>query len=146
MANEKPDKSKNEKGKRYDHIFRENASEIFLPLVELELKIKIISYEPLQEKITRTLEREMDFLYKVKTDQNQTFLLHIEFQSEDDKEMVYRINEYHSLALRKYRMPIRNVVIYLGSKKSKMVNQLPEAEIFSSFLQINLNELDARKC
>ena len=146
MANEKPDKSKNEKGKRYDHIFRENASEIFLPLVELELKIKIISYEPLQEKITRTLEREMDFLYKVKTDQNQTFLLHIEFQSEDDKEMVYRINEYHSLALRKYRMPIRNVVIYLGSKKSKMVNQLPEAEIFSSFQQINLNELDARKC
>ena len=64
----KNEKTKNKgQGNIYDRIFKENARELFLPLVEKRLGIKIISYEALPEKIQKTTERETDFLYKIKT-------------------------------------------------------------------------------
>ena len=47
MQKNKSNKSKNSaSGNRYDRIFRENASAIFMPLVERELKFKIIQDMP----------------------------------------------------------------------------------------------------
>ena len=62
---------KNPQGNLYDRIFKENAETLFIPLIEQELGIKIISYKPLQEKMTKTIEREMDFFYQVVTAKKQ---------------------------------------------------------------------------
>jgi len=69
---EKPSKSKKQ-GNIYDRIFKENARELFLPLVEKRLGIKIVAYEALPEKLQKTTEREADFLYKVKTNKKEVF-------------------------------------------------------------------------
>ena len=86
-------------------FLRKNAESLFITLVEQELGFKIKSYKPLQEKITKTIEREMDFFYQVFTDDQDEFLLHIEFQTQDDKEMIYRMSEYHGLAYSRYKLP-----------------------------------------
>ncbi len=115
-------------------------------MVELQLNIKIESFQALQEKVAKTIEREVDFLYRVFTKDQKELLLHLEFQTEDDKEMLYRMVEYHGLIYRKYQLPIHHIVIYLGSKKEpKMLTKLPDNAIFSGFDLINLHKLDTKK-
>jgi len=98
----------------YDRIFKENAEHIFIPLIQQELGMKINSYKVLPEKITKTIEREMDFCYLI-NEGAEEFILHLEFQSENDKEMLYRMARYHGLAFAKHKVPIKHVVIYLGN-------------------------------
>ena len=65
----KKEKKKRKKQKKernfYDRVFRENAKHLFMPLIQQMLGITIHSYTPLPEKITKTIEREMDFLETV---------------------------------------------------------------------------------
>ncbi len=139
---EQKKKENKRKGNIYDRIFKENAQELFLPLVEKKLAVKIISYEALPEKVQKTTEREADFLYKVKTNKKKQFLLHIEFQNKNDPEMLARMQEYHGLFHRKYKLPMHHVVIYLGKRKPTMRNQMREEEIFRGFDLISIYEMN----
>ena len=136
--------SENKKGNIYDRIFKENARELFLPLIEKKLGFKIISYNAMPEKIQKTTEREADFLYKIKTQKKKVFLLHIEFQNKNDPEMLARMMEYHGLFHRKHNLPIHHVVIYLGKRKPLMRNQLREDEIFRGFDLISIYEMNPK--
>ena len=43
---------------------------------------------------------------------------------------------------RKYKLPIRQVVLYLGEEESKMITQLPDGAVFSGFELIAVNKID----
>ena len=129
-------------GNLYDKIFKENAEKLFLPLVEERLGIKIKTFKPLKEKFQTTLEREMDFFYEVAPEQGMNFLLHLEFQLKDDKEMIYRSAEYHGIALRRKQLEIKHIVIFLGKGQSKMQHTLPASQIFKGFDIINIHTLE----
>jgi len=135
-------KTTNREGNLYDKILKENAEQLFLPLVEKKLGIKIKSFHPLQEKFQTTVEREMDFFYEITTADDKELLLHLEFQTENDSEMLYRTAEYHGMALRRKKLPIRHVLIYLGAKEMTMKTELPAAEIFHSFEVINIHKMN----
>ncbi len=131
-------------GNIFDRIFKENAQFIFIPLIEMELGIEIRSYQPLQEKITKTLEREVDFLYKIVTKEKEELLLHLEFQTNNDVDMLFRMQEYHALLQRKYKLPIKHVVIYLGKTKVNMRSKLKPKEIFNGFDIISLRKINTQ--
>ena len=80
-------------GNAYDKIFKENAEAIFIPFIEEHIGTKIKRFKHLKEKMQVTIEREMDFFYEVETEKGEIFILHLEFQTEDDMEMVYRKGE-----------------------------------------------------
>ncbi|MEM9920177.1 MAG: hypothetical protein AAF990_18920, partial [Bacteroidota bacterium] len=101
----------------YDRIFKENAESLFLPLLELLFGWNLRFYKILETKISKTVEREMDLLYEVEMNEGERMLLHLEFQTRSDSNMLYRMAEYHGLALSKYRLPIKHLVIYLGREK-----------------------------
>ena len=128
----------------YDRIFKENAEYIFIILIQQELGMEINNYKILPEKITKTVEREMDFCYLINEGSKNEFILHLEFQSRNDKEMLYRMARYHGLAFAKHKVPIKHVVIHLGNAKPNMRSKLRPAEIFSDFDIINIRALDAR--
>ena len=130
------------KGNLYDRIFRENSETIFMPLIEARLGIKIKSFRALKEKLHSTIEREMDFFYEVDTEAGARVYLHIEFQTEDDPQMIYRMSEYHGILLRKYKQALRHVTIFLGTSKPRMRTELSEAEQFRGFELINIHDLD----
>ncbi|MEM9888417.1 MAG: hypothetical protein AAF849_21160 [Bacteroidota bacterium] len=134
-------KSKKE-GNIYDRIFKENAEGLFLPLVEQELGLKIKSIQAIPNKFARTLERETDFLYQIITEEEEKGILHLEVQTKDDHEIIYRMMEYHALIYRKYKLPIQHVVIYLGQKKSRMRSKLEGKEVFSGFELLSVHELN----
>lgn len=129
-------------GNQYDKIFKENAESIFLPLIERTLNIRIKSFKPLTAKLQTTLEREMDFFYEIETDTDYQFLLHIEFQTESEPNMVYRNAEYHGIALNLKKMDIRHVVIYLGTSEPNMLTELPEEQVYRGFDLVNVHALD----
>ena len=146
MSNKKNDRRDKLKllgeGNDYDRYFREKAPALFTPLIEKRLGFRIIHSQALQDKIVKTLEREVDFLYKIKSDTGKEMLLHIEFQTKKDYEMIYRMQEYHALIYSKYKLLIKHVVVYLGTNKSKMITTLPDDGVFTSYELICLNEID----
>ncbi len=129
-------------GNLYDKIFKENAEAIFLPLVERELGIQIKSFKPYVAKLQTTLKREMDFFYEVETMDNECFLLHLEFQTEDELDMVYRNAEYHGIALNLRKMEIRHIVVYLGINTPSMPTQLPSKQVYKGFDLIDVHSFD----
>ena len=95
--------------------------------------------------MTKTIERETDFLYKITTKTDKKLLLHIEFQSKNDSKMLLRMAEYHGLIFKKFQLPIQHIVVYLGKAKANMPNFLKEDEIFTGFELISINELAAEQ-
>jgi len=134
-----------EKGNLYDRIVKEDSDFTFDMFMEVKYGIEVKDYQPLQEKIPRTLERELDALYKITTDEEGEKLIHIEYQTKNDNEMVRRVQEYNSLIYRKYGIPVKHLVVYYGNENTKMVSQLPEDAIFRGFDLICLNEIEAEK-
>ncbi|MEM9833567.1 MAG: hypothetical protein AAF944_23255 [Bacteroidota bacterium] len=127
----------------YDKVIKENIESIFLPLLEKFTGIRVVRSTQIKDKVQRTLEREPDFLKRVTDQHGNTFLLQLEFQTQNDPQMVYRMAEYKALLQRKYRLPVRQFVIYLGTRKPTMRTQLTAEEQISGFTLQNIHELNA---
>ena len=117
----------------YDKILKENIAALLLPLTEKYLGIKIKDSRELKDKLQTTIEKEPDFIRVVRTETDEEFILHLEFQTQDEEGMVYRMQEYYGLLRRKHQLPVKQFVIYLGRKTSRMRTQLPPGEVFTGF-------------
>ncbi|HAS43737.1 MAG TPA: hypothetical protein DCS93_24865 [Microscillaceae bacterium] len=125
----------------YDKILKENIGELFLVLSKKYLRVEIKHSEELKDKLQTTLEKEADFLRKVETPQGEQLIVHLEFQTSDEKHMVYRMQEYFAILQKKYQLPIRQFVIYVGEKPPQMRTELSEYEVFTGFELMNLKEI-----
>ena len=74
---------------QYDKIIKENL-EITLPVIIRDvLGLDIAESEELPDDIQHTKERKPDALKKVTAMAGHTYVLQVEFQLEDEREMVY---------------------------------------------------------
>ena len=117
----------------FDKILKENIEAVFLPLVEKMLGLSIKETFELKDNLQITIKRETDFLKRVIDQDGKEWILHLEFQTTNDPKMIYRMAEYRAILQRKYEIPVRQVVIYLGSEKPKMRTQLSEEEQITGF-------------
>jgi predicted transposase YdaD len=134
-------KSKTE-SKAYDKILKENVGKFFLSLSQKYLGIAIQKSEELKDKLQTTLEKEADFLRIIHTPTGEKFVLHLEFQTADEKDMLYRMQEYFAILQKKYKLPIKQFVIYLGETEPQMRTELRDEEIFRGFELKNLHQFD----
>ncbi|WP_316735464.1 hypothetical protein [Pedobacter aquatilis] len=105
---------------QYDKIIKENL-EVTLPMIiEEVLELKIISSEELPDDLQHTKERKPDALKKVTDSSGTVYVLHLEFQIKNETDMVYRMAEYNVMLMRKYKLPVKQFVIYLNSVMPKM--------------------------
>jgi hypothetical protein len=125
----------------YDKILKENIGQIFLALAEKQLGIRIQKSEELKDKLQTTLEREADFLRKITTKEGNTFILHLEFQTTDEENMIYRMQEYHAILRKKYGLPVRQYVYYLGEKPTRMKARLNPDEVYTGFDLRSLSQM-----
>ena len=126
-----------------DRIFKENIAEIFLPLLDKYLDISIKSTTEIKDKLQTTIEREPDFLKRVIDHQEHEFILQMEFQTHNDPEMVYRMAEYRAILQRKYKIPVRQFVIYLGTATPSMRTTLTIEEQITGFTLKNIHDFPA---
>ena len=125
----------------YDKIIKENIEAVFLPLLEKFTGIKITESFEVKDKIQITLEREPDFLKKVIDQSGNEFILQLEFQTQNDAEMVYRMAEYQAIIQRKHELPVRQFVIYLGADEPNMRTDLRVEEQITGFHLQNIHDL-----
>ncbi len=127
---------------RYDKIFKENLEEVVLPMLNRYWDVEVKKIRMLRNKVQTTTEREADFLSEITDTQNNRFILHVEFQSQDDSEMIYPLQEYHGMISRKYKLPIRHFVFYFGDRPSKMKGTMPEKHSFQGFTLLDFKTID----
>jgi predicted transposase/invertase (TIGR01784 family) len=117
MANEK---RKGGQASQYDKIIKENL-EITLPVIIKDvLGLDIAQSEELPDDIQHTKERKPDALKKVTDTAGRTYVLQVEFQIEDEREMVYRMAEYSVMLMRRYQLPVKQYVIFLRDTEPAM--------------------------
>lgn len=127
---------------QYDKIFKENIEAVILSIMQNMLDIIPVSLEELPDDIQFTKERKPDVLKKVTDKDGNTFVLQIEFQVADESEMIYRMGEYYFMLERKYKIPVRQYVIFLGSGNPKMSTQIDRERLKFSFPLLLLSEVD----
>ena len=125
----------------YDKVIKENIEAILLALGKKLLGFDIINPIDLPEKLQTTIEREPDFLKKVTLEDGSETILHLEFQTNDELKMVYRMAEYKAILQRKFEIPVKQFVIYLGATEPKMRTELLGEEQITGFELRNIHKL-----
>ena len=108
----------------YDKIIKENIERLILPIAERLLGIYVGELEEIPDDLQVTLERKPDFTKKTVDQHGKPFILHLEFQVDDVRTMVLRMQTYKALLQKKYPLPVEQFVIYLGKKRPKMKHTL----------------------
>jgi hypothetical protein len=127
---------------QYDKIFKENIEAVISSIMQNVLDITAVSMEELPDDIQHTKERKPDTLKKVTDDKGNTFVLQIEFQVKNENEMVYRMLDYYGMLERKYKIPVKQFVIFLGPDKPTMPTELDRERLKFSFPLVSLSTLD----
>lgn len=125
---------------QYDKILKENL-EVTLPVIIRDvLGLDIVLTEELPDDIQHTKERKPDALKKVTDTAGNTYVLQIEFQVEDEKEMVFRMAEYNIMLMRRYQLPIKQYVIFLKDTNPLMPTFLATEQLKFNFTLIRIAE------
>ena len=142
-------KSRSKKGKQhnlqvnqYDKIFRENLEAALPGLIRNLLGIHAVYTEELPDDIQHTKERKPDVLKKVTDKNDETFVLHVEFQVKDELEMAFRMAEYYIMLLRQYRLRVRQYVIYIGAGNPTMADHIRSEQMNFKYQLIALSAID----
>src|SRR5579872_6977330 len=129
---------------QYDKILRENIEAALPGLLKNLLGIDAVHSEELPDDVQHTKERNPDVLKKVTDKNGETFVLHVEFQVTDENEMVLRMAEYYIMLLRRYKLPIRQCVIYLGEGAPRMEDTIHSDQMQFKYRLIALSGIDYR--
>ncbi len=108
----------------YDKIFREVLKDIFPAVAQKLLGIPAGAYKPLPADLQYTSEREADQVWQVTPQGGQAFILHCEFQTGNDKQMLSRMLLYHAFLHYQHQRPVRQFVVYVGKDKPHMEHRL----------------------
>ncbi len=112
-----------------------------MPLAEKILHIQPEALEEIPDDLQRTIERKPDFLKRVThAEKSRDYILHIEFQKEDETEMAFRMLEYCAILLRQYKLPVRQYVFFIGTGQSKMRQELQYEQLQYAFGLKNIQD------
>lgn len=107
----------------YDKILKENLDALLPFIARKLLGLDLSRTETLKDKIQVTLEREGDSFKKVlHDDPSRDYGLHWEFQT-NDEDMRGRNLLYYGLFYQKYKIPLRQIVVFLGNEPPKLLRQ-----------------------
>ncbi len=117
----------------YDKIIKENIAAVIPGLLVKVLHIEAVEIVDIKQDIQHTKERKPDLLQIITDSKGYRYVLHIEFQVKDDTEVPYRMLEYKSMLLRKFKLPVKQFVIYLGEGISKVPPLLTDDNLWYAY-------------
>jgi len=129
----------------YDKIIKENLEKVVLQLISKTTNIEPIKGEVLYPELHYTIEREADFVEKIITKDNQTLVFHVEFQTANDKSIADRMFVYAGLIYKIYRLPIRQIVFYIGNDPVNMPSKLSMPTFEYNFQLIDLQSISYKE-
>ena len=106
------------------------------------LKLNPKNFRLISDNMQTTLERKLDFLKRVVSPNKdqKDYVLHIEFQTGDESDMRYRMNEHYAILLRNHKLDVHQVVFFIGERKAKMRKSIERKNSSFSFEIINIQD------
>lgn len=127
---------------QYDKIFKENMDVALPGLIRHLLEIQVVSIKEIQAEIQHTKERKPDLIKEVTDHHGKKYVLHIEYQVRDDKDMVYRMAEYSIMLQRKYRILVKQFVIFMGNGIPRMAQRITTEDHSFRYHLLSLSSVD----
>ncbi|WP_170269855.1 Rpn family recombination-promoting nuclease/putative transposase [Caldanaerobacter subterraneus] len=111
-------------GNKYDTTLKNMFSDLADDILSYFLEIQHVKMEELSIEFPRVETRESDMVFKCTTSGGNVIAVHIEFQSDNDNKMLYRMLRYATEIMEKYNLMPYQVVIYIGKSSLNMVNKI----------------------
>ena len=135
----------------FDKLLRETFEGIVMKARGTAILPFGLNYEVIASLFTAnpviTLERRIDFAKIVIDEREVTQVLHVEFQTNNEKRMVVRMQTYRALIHEWHSLPIKQYVIYLGETPATMPTHIqeliPNDPIDYHFELIEIRKFDA---
>jgi predicted transposase/invertase (TIGR01784 family) len=127
---------------KYDKIVKENMESVLPVFMKDVLRLDISASREIPDDLQQTKERKPDVLKKITDRHNRTFILHIEWQSQNDKNMAYRMAEYAVMLYRRYRLPVKQYVIFMGKDAVTMKTTIKHKNLKFWYKIIPLNGIE----
>lgn len=127
---------------QYDKIIRENLEQTLPVIIKDLLHLDIVESEEIPDDIQHTKERKPDALKKVTDSSGNTYVLHIEFQVPNEKEMVYRMAEYCVMLMRGYKLPVKQYVVFLTAGNPTMPTVLNTKNLKFHYNLVRISEVN----
>ena len=127
-------------GSKYDLVVKDLFQRDHPSLLD-QLTAGVAVRDVLSVELARVEERRADLVLLLA----DGTILHIEFQSGNDKDMPYREGIYCLLLGQKYRRRVRQVVLYVGQATMRMEDHVDLGETKSAYALMDIREMDARK-
>ncbi len=122
----------------YDKIFREVLRDIFPAIARKVLGIPAGQFKALPGDLQYTAEREADQVWEVTPPGDEPYILHCEFQTTNDRQMLSRMMLYHAFLHYQRQMPVRQFVIYVGGDALRMEHQFQTESVSYRYGLIDL--------
>jgi hypothetical protein len=127
-----------QEGNKYDLVVKDLFQRDHPSLLD-QLTAGVNVREVLNVELARVEERRADLVLSLA----DKTILHIEFQSGNDKDMPYRMGIYCLLLGQKYRLRVRQVVLYLGQAKMRMEDHVDMGETKAGYTLLDIREMDS---
>ncbi len=89
-----------------------------------------------------TKERKADLILQLENG----IILHLELQTQNDKNMIFRMLEYYILLKQRYKnKPIKQIVLYVGDGRPNMQNTLKADSIEFSYEIKDIKDIECKK-
>ena len=126
---------------KYDLTLKDIFKDAEEGLIQLitNTKVKFIRY--LDVNFQTIESKESDLIFEIILEDTEV-ILHVEFQSDNDKVMVYRMLRYLTEIYNQYRKPIYQVLIYAGKAKLNMEDKLYFKLAEQSFIDYRYKIID----
>jgi len=121
-----------------DIISKEITAELIKNIAIYILNIEVEEIELLNQEFERVESRRTDILAKI----NNSSILHIEYQNNNDKNMHFRMLRYFLDITTKYKTPPKQFVIYIGKQKLSMKNSIDYENLKFSYEIIDMKQID----
>ena len=119
-----------------DLILKEITKDSIKDVLKYILNIEINDFEFLDFEFPKIEKRDADILIKANNK-----IIHIEFQTNNDKNMHIRMARYFLEIYSRYKMEIFQYVLFLGSKKITMKNQIQTNGCHFNYEIIDLKQI-----
>jgi predicted transposase YdaD len=126
----------------YDNVLKKTFSRVYESIIHKLLDLDMKNAVKIPTSFSKTKEKRSDFAIKVTRPNEKPHIVHVEFQSDNDKNMNKRELGYYGDYFWEYNLEIVQYVIYLGKGKMTMPTEINHGNLKFRYNIIVLNQID----
>ena len=126
----------------YDNVLKKTFSRVHQSIIHKLLGLDIKDMVKIPTSFSRTKEKRSDFAVKVALPNQPPHIVHVEFQTDNDKNMDKRELGYYNDYYWEYNLEIIQYVIYLGTGTPTMPTEIKHKNLDFRYNMIVMNQID----